>query len=57
MQKMVLELFPAYEENPYLKLERFVKLRKVMLSVKEDFTQEQLDIYCRQVVGIIDGHA
>lgn len=57
MQKMVLDLFPAYEENPYLKLERFVKLRKVMLSVKEDFTQEQLDIYCRQVVGIIDGQA
>lgn len=57
MQKMVLDLFPAYEKNPYLKLERFVKLRKVMLSVKEDFAQEQLDIYCRQVVGIIDGHA
>lgn len=55
MQKLVLDLFPAYEENPYLKLERFEKLRKVMLSVKENFTQEQLGKYCRWVVSMIDG--
>lgn len=54
MQKMVLDLFPAYEENPYLNLPRFVKLRKIMMSVKEKFTQEQLDLYCRQVVDIMD---
>lgn len=55
MQKMVLDLFPAYEENPYLKLEGFVRLRQVLSSVKEEFTQEQLDIYCRQFAGVIDG--
>ncbi len=54
MQKMVLDLFPEYEENPYLKLEGFAKLRTVMLSVKEDFTQEQLERYCRQVVEIME---
>lgn len=55
MQRTVLELFPEYEHNPYLQLECFGKLGKVLASLQREFSQQELEIYCREVVKIIDG--
>lgn len=57
MQKLVLELFPKYEENPYLQLGEFWKLRKILRSLYQEFLQEELDAYCMQVVQILTGES
>ena len=54
MQRIVLELFPAYKENPYLQIEGFEKYLKVLLSLEQQFNQKELNQYCRQVVDIIN---
>ena len=53
MQRIVWELFPAYKENPYLQLKEFGKLCKVLQSLDQQFNQEELAIYCKQVVQIM----
>lgn len=55
MQRMVLELFPEYEKNPYLQLEEFGGQKCVLQSVKKQFSQEELDEYCKRVVEIMKG--
>lgn len=54
MQQNVLELFPEYEENPYLKILEFDKLRNVLKSLKRELSQEELNEYCMQVVEIME---
>ena len=55
MQKIVLDLFPEYGQNPYLQLECFEKFRKILSSLKQEFSQQELELYCREVVRIMDG--
>ena len=54
MQRVVLELFPAYKENPYLQLEEFGNLFEVLLSLEKQFNQDELASYCKQVVQIMN---
>ena len=55
MQKTVLELFPEYGQNPYLQLDSFEKLAMILSSLQQEFTQQELELYCREVVRIMDG--
>ncbi len=55
MQRTVLEPFPEYKQNPYLQLQCFTKLGRVLASLQQEFSQQELAAYCQEVVRIIDG--
>lgn len=54
MQKNVKNLFPEYKVNQYMNLQEFGKLKEVILSIEEDFSQEKLIEYCKKVVKIME---
>lgn len=54
MQRTVLELFPEYKGNPYLQIECFGKLEEVLTSLQQEFSQRELEIYCHEVVKLLD---
>ncbi|MFP3153754.1 glycosyltransferase [Lachnospiraceae bacterium ZAX-1] len=49
MQKLVQELFPEYEQNPYLKLSVCCNVMETLKSVHKKFTQQELVGYCEWV--------
>lgn len=53
MQNMMRQLFPEVEGNPYLELKEYRKLKEILSSIRREFTQEELEAYCLQVVQII----
>jgi len=53
MQKMVLTLFPEYDNNFYLNLPELKSSKMVMSSVNKSFTQQELEDYCTEVVNMI----
>lgn len=54
MQRKVQNLFPEYKKNQYLNMQEFGKVKEVLLSVEEKFSQEALTEYCKQVVRIME---
>lgn len=54
MQRTILELFPEYKQNPYLQLKCFETLGWILASLQREFTQQELELYCQEVVKTLD---
>ncbi|MFP3153785.1 glycosyltransferase family 2 protein [Lachnospiraceae bacterium ZAX-1] len=54
MQKRVLELFPEYEENVYLNLNKSGKAKEILKSVHKKFDQQGLMDYCEAIAKLVD---